>query len=80
MYCFSEEMFFQIFLDPELSGGPLASEYKFEQFHFHWGGKDSEGSEHRVDGKMYPAEVKQHNENTVGPANLNLTEVDQIYL
>ena len=40
-----------------VSGGPLSSKYKFEQFHFHWGGNDKEGSEHRVDGKMYPAEV-----------------------
>lgn len=40
-----------------LSGGPLAKKYKFEQFHFHWGDKDSEGSEHRVNGKMYSAEV-----------------------
>jgi len=41
----------------ELSGGPLSKKYKFEQFHFHWGDKDSEGSEHRLNGKMYPAEV-----------------------
>ena len=41
----------------ELSGGPLAKKYKFEQFHFHWGDKDSEGSEHRLNGNMYPAEV-----------------------
>nr|ACJ64663.1 hypothetical protein A030-E11 [Acropora millepora] len=41
----------------ELSGGPLAKKYKFEQFHFHWGDKDSEGSEHRVNGKMYSAEL-----------------------
>lgn len=41
----------------ELSGGPLAKKYKFEQFHFHWGDKDSEGSEHRLNGHMYPAEV-----------------------
>jgi len=41
----------------ELSGGPLTKKYKFEQFHFHWGANDSEGSEHRVEDKMYPAEV-----------------------
>ena len=41
----------------ELSGGPLGKKYKFEQFHFHWGDKDSEGSEHRLNGQMYPAEV-----------------------
>lgn len=41
----------------ELSGGPLAKKYKFEQFHFHWGDKDIEGSEHRINGKMYSAEL-----------------------
>lgn len=41
----------------ELTGGPLAVKYNFEQFHFHWGNNDTEGSEHRVDGKMYPAEL-----------------------
>ena len=43
----------------ELTGGMLTAKYNFEQFHFHWGGNDAEGSEHRVDGKMYPAEVKE---------------------
>ena len=47
----------KFFLILEVWGGPLSKIYKFEQFHFHWGGKDSEGSEHTVDGKMYPAEV-----------------------
>lgn len=41
----------------ELTGGMLTAKYNFEQFHFHWGGNDAEGSEHRVDGKMYPAEL-----------------------
>ena len=27
------------------------------QFHAHWGSCDEKGSEHTVDGKMYPAEV-----------------------
>ena len=50
---------FETFLILELSGGPLTGKYKFEQFHFHWGNNDSEGSEHRVNGKMYSAEVKK---------------------
>lgn len=33
--------------------------YQLAQFHFHWGRNDSEGSEHTVDGKMYPLEVMQ---------------------
>jgi carbonic anhydrase len=32
-------------------------DYKLAQFHLHWGGEDSEGSEHTVDGKSYPAEL-----------------------
>jgi len=49
---------FLYFFILELLGGPLGAEkYKFGQFHFHWGAKDSEGSEHRQNGKMFPAEV-----------------------
>ena len=40
-----------------LSGGVLNDEYELLQFHAHWGSDDEQGSEHRVDGKMYPAEV-----------------------
>ena len=29
----------------EIKGGPLTGTYKFEQFHFHWGTDDKEGSE-----------------------------------
>lgn len=55
--CFPNKEHFQILLILECCGGPLTKKYKFEQFHFHWGGHDSEGSEHTVEGKMYPAEV-----------------------
>ena len=48
---------FLCFFILELSGGPLTESYKFGQFHFHWGVNDDEGSEHRVNGKMFPAEV-----------------------
>lgn len=41
----------------ELKGGPLAHKYKLAQFHLHWGNTDDAGSEHRVDGKMYAAEL-----------------------
>lgn len=40
-----------------LSGGPLTSEYKLIQFHFHWGSNDKIGSEHSVNKKKYSAEV-----------------------
>ncbi|XP_034240013.1 carbonic anhydrase 13 [Thrips palmi] len=41
----------------ELSGGPLASRYRLEQFHMHWGDCDNEGSEHTVDGQSYAGEL-----------------------
>jgi len=40
-----------------LSGGPLDSEYELWQFHAHWGCEEVKGSEHRVDGKMFAAEL-----------------------
>ena len=37
---------------PNFSGGPVGKDvYQFLQFHFHWGSKDKQGSEHTVDGK-----------------------------
>ncbi|KAK3086570.1 hypothetical protein FSP39_020377 [Pinctada imbricata] len=41
----------------ELTGGPLKGKYRLEQFHLHWGSENSKGSEHTVNGKMYPAEL-----------------------
>ena len=32
--------------------------YRLKQFHFHWGKKHSVGSEHTVDGKSFPSEVR----------------------
>jgi carbonic anhydrase len=42
-----------------LSGGPLDHDhnYRFEQFHFHWGKTSANGSEHLLDGKAFPAEL-----------------------
>ena len=37
--------------------GLLPSTYTLAQFHFHWGSKDSAGSEHGLDSKFYPMEV-----------------------
>ena len=34
-----------------ISGGPLTDSYKLNQFHFHWGSKQGQGSEHTVDGQ-----------------------------
>lgn len=40
-----------------LSGGPLGSDYKVLQLHFHWGSDDTKGSEHYYDGTAYPMEI-----------------------
>merc|ERR1712240_817155 len=40
-----------------LTGGALQGEYQLWQFHAHWGDCDEKGSEHTVEGKMYPAEL-----------------------
>jgi len=40
-----------------LSGGKLNGNYQILQLHFHWGANDNQGSEHTVDGKMYPLEL-----------------------
>ncbi|KAK6480061.1 carbonic anhydrase 7-like [Huso huso] len=37
--------------------GPLEVPYRLKQFHFHWGGKNSHGSEHTVNGKSYVSEL-----------------------
>ena len=36
---------------------PQGQLYSLEQFHAHWGGSSSVGSEHLVDGKSYAAEL-----------------------
>ena len=48
--------------DYNVSGGGLVGSYKTVQFHLHWGANKEEGSEHIVNGKAYPAEVRgEHN-------------------
>ncbi|XP_028741012.1 carbonic anhydrase 1 [Peromyscus leucopus] len=40
-----------------LKGGPLSSDYRLTQFHFHWGNSNDHGSEHTVDGVKYSGEL-----------------------
>lgn len=40
-----------------LTGGPLKHKYELAQWHLHWGKTDKTGSEHRMDGEMYAAEL-----------------------
>lgn len=51
---------FQVAIDGTgslLEGGPLKNKFRIEQFHFHWGKTSSTGSEHRINGQMYAAEL-----------------------
>ncbi|XP_055337607.1 putative carbonic anhydrase 3 [Paramacrobiotus metropolitanus] len=41
---------------PQLQGGSLRAKYQFTQLHFHWGEK-MKGSEHHIDGRLYPLEM-----------------------
>lgn len=41
-----------------VTGGPLEGPYRLKQLHFHWGKKHDVGSEHTVDGKSFPSEVR----------------------
>lgn len=50
-----------------LTGGPITGIYRLKQFHFHWGSSDGKGSEHTVDGKLYPAELHLVHWNTSYP-------------
>lgn len=41
-----------------ITGGPLGEDFfQLEQFHFHWGSDNKRGSEHFLDGKVFPAEL-----------------------
>jgi len=40
-----------------LNGGPLGSDYKVLQLHFHWGSDITKGSEHVYNGQAYPMEM-----------------------
>ncbi|KAF8386663.1 cah-5, partial [Pristionchus pacificus] len=42
---------------PFITGGALQGKYNLLQFHLHWGQKDHEGSEHKIGGLSYPAEL-----------------------
>ena len=40
-----------------ITGGPLAYHYQFEEIYIHYGQDDNHGSEHRVNNYAFPAEV-----------------------
>lgn len=43
--------------DMFVTGGGLGSKYTLAQFHLHWGSTDGVGSEHRINGQIYPMEM-----------------------
>ncbi|KAK4026003.1 hypothetical protein OUZ56_015032 [Daphnia magna] len=49
---------------PYITGGGLNGSYAFVQFHLHWGGDSTKGSEHLIKSKSYPAELHLVHYNT----------------
>lgn len=41
-----------------ISGGPLAYRYQFEEIYIHYGTENSQGSEHHIQGYSFPGEVR----------------------
>lgn len=42
-----------------ISGGPLAYRYQFEEIYIHYGIDNERGSEHRIHGYTFPGEVSK---------------------
>ncbi|CAG0885547.1 unnamed protein product [Cyprideis torosa] len=42
---------------PSVEGGGLNNKYVFDQCHFHWGDKNDNGSEHKVNGESFSMEI-----------------------
>lgn len=42
---------------PFISGSALKSKYEAVSVHFHWGSRDSKGSEHMIDNRRFDAEM-----------------------
>lgn len=40
-----------------ITGGPLAYQYQFEEIYIHYGTENSHGSEHQIHGYSFPGEV-----------------------
>ncbi|GBM27406.1 Putative carbonic anhydrase 3 [Araneus ventricosus] len=60
---------------PFIKGGGLGGKYTFRQLHFHWGSSNNKGSEHRIDGKTYPAELHIVHEKNKGTGDLAIVAV-----
>ncbi|XKL64718.1 hypothetical protein PGB90_004804 [Kerria lacca] len=47
-----------------ITGGPLAYRYQFEEFYIHYGSSDHSGSEHTISGYAFPAEIQLYGYNS----------------
>ena len=50
-----------------ISGGPLAYRYQFEEIYIHYGIENSQGSEHKIGGTNFPGEVSISNKRLLFP-------------
>ena len=41
-----------------IAGGPIRHQYRLAIVRFHWSDADTSGSEHYIDGKPFPLEVR----------------------
>lgn len=55
-----------------LTGGPLAYKYQFQEIFFHWGVKNGDGSEHTVAHRSFPAEIQLYGFNSELYSNLSV--------
>jgi len=55
-----------------ITGGPLAYQYQFQEMHFHWGEKDRKGSEHSINSQHFPAEIQIYGYNSQLYSNLSV--------
>ncbi|CEF64236.1 Alpha carbonic anhydrase domain-containing protein [Strongyloides ratti] len=55
---------------PTISGGKLEQEYRFIQYHFHWGQNNDEGSEHTLNSLQYPVELHLVHQGINDPSKL----------
>ncbi|XP_023322037.1 putative carbonic anhydrase-like protein 1 [Eurytemora carolleeae] len=55
-----------------ITGGPLAYKYQFQEMYFHWGEPGRPGAEHTVNHQQFPAEIQIYGFNTQLYSNLTV--------
>lgn len=56
-----------------ISGGPLAYRYQFEEIYIHYGTENNQGSEHQIHGYTFPGEVSLSCSNCCAFSNTTFT-------